>query len=48
MTLLRSLAALALFHAGIERVARGIADQVDAEDRDRQQQPGQKISDGLI
>src|SRR6201987_3901245 len=30
--------ALALFHAGIERVAGGIADQIDAEDRDRQQQ----------
>src|SRR5258708_96727 len=35
---LHSLAALALLHAGIERVARGIADQIDAEDRDRQQQ----------
>src|SRR6202022_2448053 len=34
-----SLAALPLFHAGIERVARGVADQIDAEDRDRQQQP---------
>src|SRR6266853_204859 len=34
-----SLAALTLFHAGIERVARGVADQVDAEDCDRQQQP---------
>src|SRR5260370_6952769 len=35
----RSLSALPLLHAGIERVARGVADQVDAEDRDRQQQP---------
>src|ERR1700682_5744406 len=35
-----SLAALPLFHAGIERVAGGVADQVDAEDRDRQQQAG--------
>src|SRR3982074_3134279 len=33
-----SLAALALLHARIERVARGVADQVDAEDRDREQQ----------
>src|SRR4051812_23209954 len=33
-----SLAALALLHAGIERVAGGIADQVDGKDRDRQQQ----------
>src|SRR5260370_39675216 len=33
-----SLAALPLFHAGIQRVARGVADQVDAEDRDRQHQ----------
>jgi len=32
-----SLAALALFHAGIQRIAGGVADQVDAEDRDRQQ-----------
>src|SRR5258708_16181448 len=36
---IRSLAALPLLHAGIERIARGVADQVDAEDRDRQQQP---------
>src|SRR6476659_9517343 len=35
-----SLAPLALFHAGIECVARGIADQVDAEDCDRQHQSG--------
>src|SRR5438105_2314962 len=35
-----SLPALPLLHAWIERVARGIADQVDAEDRDRQQQAG--------
>src|SRR5258708_19470678 len=35
---IRSFAALPLLHAGIERVARGVADQVDAEDRDRQQQ----------
>src|SRR5205807_9715590 len=34
----QSLAAPALLHARIERVARGIADQIDAEDRDRQQQ----------
>src|SRR6202165_1493441 len=34
----RSLAALPLLHAGIERVAGGVADQIDAEDRDRQQQ----------
>src|SRR5665213_1840996 len=33
-----SLAALALLHAGIERVAGGVADQIDAEDGDRQQQ----------
>src|SRR4051794_18964636 len=33
-----SLAALALFHTGIERIARGVTDQIDAEDRDRQQQ----------
>jgi hypothetical protein len=38
MTMPLSLATLALLHAGIERIARGIADQVDAEDRDRQQQ----------
>src|ERR1700736_689671 len=38
MTEPTSLAALPLLHAGIERVARGVADQVDAEDRDRQQQ----------
>src|ERR1700730_10710243 len=31
-----SVAALPLFHAGIERVAGGVADQVDAENRDRQ------------
>src|SRR4029077_7145540 len=34
-----SLAALALLHAGVERVARGVADQIDAQDRGRQQQP---------
>src|ERR1700754_100576 len=34
----RSLAALALFHAGIERVAGGVTDQVDGKDRDREQQ----------
>src|ERR1700688_2862630 len=34
-----SLAALALLHAGIERVARGVTDQIDAEDRNRQQEP---------
>src|ERR1700722_4269709 len=39
MTAARSLAALAALHAGIERIARGVADQVDAEDGDRQQQP---------
>src|SRR3981189_3113243 len=39
MTEPTSLAALPLLHAGIERVARGVADQVDAEDRARQQQP---------
>src|ERR1700686_1897737 len=33
-----SLPALALLQAGIERVARGISDQIDAEDRDRQHQ----------
>src|SRR5882757_8416292 len=38
MTRPTSLAALPLLHAGIERVARGVADQIDAEDRDRQQQ----------
>src|ERR1700739_2197336 len=34
-----SLPTLALLQAGIERVAGGVADQVDAQDRDRQQQP---------
>src|SRR6202012_1671190 len=38
MTKTYSLPGLALLHAGIERVARGVADQVDTEDRDRQQQ----------
>ncbi len=33
---------------GIERVAGGVADQIDAQNRDRQHQTGQKISDGLI
>src|SRR5258708_4037705 len=32
-----SLPALPLLHAGVERVAGGVADQVDAQDRDRQQ-----------
>src|SRR5262249_33285822 len=31
--------ALPMLHARIERVAGGVADQVDAEDRDREQQP---------
>src|SRR5438105_5459634 len=35
-----SLPALPLLHARIERVARGIADQVDAEGRAREQQAG--------
>ena len=35
-----SLASLPLLHAGIERIAGGVADQVDAEDRDREQQAG--------
>src|SRR6185312_15553094 len=38
--MLSSLPRLALLHAGIERVARGIADQIDTEDRDREQQAG--------
>src|SRR5439155_14592169 len=38
MTGRESLAALAFLHARIERVACGIADQIDAEDRNRQQQ----------
>src|ERR1700688_2140547 len=33
-----SLASLPLLHAGIERVAGGVADQVDAENRDREQE----------
>src|ERR1700676_2785522 len=37
-----SLAALPLLHAGIERIARGVADQIDAQNRDRQQQPRPK------
>src|SRR5690348_16013721 len=39
MTMPWSLPALPLFHAGIERVARGVADQIDAEDGDREQKP---------
>src|SRR5258708_17316815 len=35
-----SLRALPLLHLRIERVAGGVADQVDAQDRDRQQQTG--------
>src|SRR5690242_17238023 len=33
-----SLPALPLLHAGIERVARGVTDQIDAQDGDREQQ----------
>src|SRR4051794_29343136 len=42
-----SLPALPLLHARIERVARGIADQVDAEDRDREQQAGPEDQRGF-
>src|SRR5436190_642508 len=42
-----SLPALPLLHAWIERVARCIADQVDAEDRDREQQAGPEDQRGF-
>src|SRR5437763_150958 len=42
-----SLPALPLLHAWIERVARGVANQVDAEDGDREQQAGPEDQRGF-
>src|SRR5271166_5342452 len=44
---LSSFAAFALLHAGIERIARGVADQIDAQDRDRQQKARPEDQRGL-